>query len=423
MKKIFFFLIVLPFMIYSQTLNGRVSSSYYSFERYSLPGISQTYVRAYQTMNMSLNKGNFSLKTRIALEGDIVNPLEKDPRIRLYNFILEYRKLFGVVTAKVGRQSLFNSLAGGAYDGVSLKLSKYGISLSTLIGVNVPPYQKIALSDSYKDNYVFYSKLKITAIKTLNLSFSFINKNYKPIEYSAYRLDSLLNPIQYLVRKNSTQFTYVSGEFNFTPKNNLSLFSKLDYDLNFEQISKVVLRGRMEVVKNLGVNLYYNYRAPRIRYNSIFSVFDFANTQEIEAGFDYKYSPTITFNGNFGFVQFKDANSQRVNVGVITRYVSFNYRKTFGFAGELDAFSFSAGKPFLNNLIVPTIGFSYTDYKLAYNENKNKLVSFLAGVNIRPWKRLSLGLQGQYLNNKFYNNDFRVFLRINYWFSTKLGVI
>ena len=65
----------------------------------------------------------------------------------------------------------------------------------------------------------------------------------------------------------------------------------------------------------MGINLYYNYRAPQIRYNSIFAVFDFGNTHEIEGGIDYKINKDFTVYGKFGNVDYKDENSQRITLG------------------------------------------------------------------------------------------------------------
>lgn len=85
----------------------------------------------------------------------------------------------------------------------------------------------------------------------------------------------------------------------------------------------------------------------KIRYNSIFAVFDYGNTQEIELGADYQISKTFTLLGKFGNVQYKDENSQRVGLGISTAYGNINYRKTFGYAGELDAVSLYTGYTFL----------------------------------------------------------------------------
>ena len=157
-----------------------------------------------------------------------------------------------------------------------------------------------------------------------------------------------------------------------------------------------------------------------IRYNSIFSVFDYGNTQEIEAGAGYKILDWLSVNGAFGYVNYSDENSSRLNIGVSSKYGTLSYRKTLGYAGELDALSLYTAYSFLNNLITPSIGLSLTKYKLSKDDNANDLITFLGGVNVRPWRMLSADLQGQFLKNKIYKNDFRLLFKINYWFNTNL---
>jgi hypothetical protein len=69
------------------------------------------------------------------------------------------------------------------------------------------------------------------------------------------------------------------------------------------------------------------------------------------------------------------------------------------------------------------VGVSYTTYKLSENEEKNNLITVLAGVNYRPFRVLSVDLQGQYMNNKIYKEDYRFFLKVNYWFNTNLNLM
>ncbi len=424
MKKLIVILMIIgvPLLTAAQSLNGYFSSSLYSFQRYQNTNESNTFVRTYQQLWMNFSRGNYSLKTKLNFEGDIKTPLESDPRLRFYNLYFEARKIFGLMRVRIGRQPLFNSVAGGLYDGLNLRLRKYGFELTGYYGGNVPAYQKLALTDSWSNDFVLGGSLKYRGIENLILGVSYIDKNFKPVEYKTERLDSLLNPIQYLVRKNSNQYEYVSTEAGYYLGEKFRANARLDYDLNFEEISKVELSGRIKALENLDVELYYNYREPRIRYNSILSVFNYGNTQTIEGGLNYKVNKALTLVGKYGYVKYRDDNSQRVTLGFYTGFGSVMYRKNFGFAGELDAISVSAARSFLKGRLTPTFGLSYSEYKLSQESAKNKLVTLIAGLNIRPWRTFSFDIQGQYLNNKFYNNDFRIFVKVNHWFNTKLSL-
>ncbi len=424
-QTIYFFGIVFLFVstIKAQNIKGRITSSLYAFERYSSVESSGQYLRAFQTLNLNVGKSNYSFKTRINFESNIINPLERDPKLRFYNLYFEARNIYNIASVKIGRQPLYNSVAGGLIDGISLKLKYSGFGLNGYFGGNVAPYQKLEFTDDLFNDYIAGAKLSITVIKNLKVDLSYIDKNFKPVEYHALRLDENLNPVQILIQKESNQFRFASAALTYKLKNILRVHTKFDYDLNFETASKFMVSARYQQIENLGISLFYNFREPRIRYNSIFAVFNYGNTQEIEGGLDYKINNKITLYGKFGNVTYKDDNSQRLTVGVNSNYGSFSYRKTFGYAGELDALSIYAAKTFLNGLVTPSLGLAYTSYKLSPEAETNKIVSFLGGVNIRPWKLWSFDLQGQYFNNKIYKNDLRLFLKINYWFNTNLNLL
>jgi hypothetical protein len=68
--------------------------------------------------------------------------------------------------------------------------------------------------------------------------------------------------------------------------------------------------------------------------------------------------------------------------------------------------------------LTPSVGISYTNYQLFTDSETNHLTTLLAGFNYRPMRILSFDIQGQYMDNKIYRNDFRLFFKANYWFNT-----
>ncbi len=427
MKRLVFLFGIIIFLnsgVFAQSINGRFTSSLYSFERFDTLNTSTTYARTYQMLNLNINQGNYSLRSYINFESDLSKDIKLDPLLRFYNLYFEARKIFGAATVKIGRQPLFNSVAGGIYDGINLDVKKGDYKITGYYGGNVPAYQKLKVTNDWSNDFIYGGKITTTALDNFQMALSFVNKNFRVQDYYATRLDADLNPITVLIRNNSNQYKFASGEIDYDLKDALSINTKLDYDLNFDEVSKVEFYGNYEKISNLRLNLYYNYREPRIRYNSIFSVFDYGNTQEIEAGADYILSKTFTITGKVGDVIYKDETSQRATIALATNYGTLSYRKTFGYAGELDAVSVYSAYSFLDGLVTPSVGLSYITYKLSPDDkSKNNLTTLLAGCNYRPWKLLSFDLQGQFLNNKIYKNDFRVFFKINYWFNTILGLM
>ncbi len=407
-------------LIFAQNINGRLSSSLYTFERYDSLNSSENYLRAYEMLNLNLNYDKISVRSYLNLETDVMTKMDTDPRLRFYNLYLEARDLMDIATVKLGRQPIINSVAGGIYDGASVTLKKDEYKLNAYFGGSIPAYQKFELIENFGDNLLYGGKFTTSIIPDFQVGVGYVNKNFQPQKYTASRLDPELNLIQVDIENKSNQYEFVTGEVNYNQKGLVSIFTRYDYDINFNQTSKFEFDARTDAVENWGLNLYYNYRQPKIRYNSIFAVFDYGNTQEIELGADYKINSMFTVTGKFGNVQYKTENSQRLGIGLATSYGNINYRKTFGYAGELDAVSLYSGYTFFDGLLTPSVGLSYTSYKLSPDAETNNLTTLLVGTNIRPFRMLSFDLQGQYTDNKIYKNDLRLFFKLNYWFNLNL---
>jgi len=337
-KKLFLpalFTLITFLTSYSQNINGRISSSVYAFERAASLTESDMFLRGYETLVLNVNEGNYSLRTRMNFETNFGDALENDPRFRLYNLYFEARNIFDIASVKVGRQPIFNQIVGGLFDGANVKFNLYNFTLQGYFGGNVPPYQDVEITDDWNNNRILGGKLFYRGLEDFKFGLAYVDKNFAPVEYEAQRLDINLNPITVLIQQNSNQFKYGTASISY-----YGLFdadARVNYDFNFEELSKVEFNGRYDqIIKNLGLNLYYHYRAPQIRYNSIFAVFDYGNTQEIEGGLDYKINNDFTVYGKFGNVEYKDDNSQRVSLGLNTSYGSLNFRNTFGYAGELN---------------------------------------------------------------------------------------
>ncbi len=402
----------------AQNLNGRFTSSLYSFERFDTVNSSETFFRIYQTLNLNLNYKNFSLRTRSNFESNIGNLLDADPRIRFYNFYLEARNLLNFVTLKIGRQPLIAPIAGGLFDGINLKVKYSAFSLSGFYGGNVPAYQKFDLIDDISNNYVLGGRFETVALRNFRFGISYIDKNYKPLDYYAERLNENLDLITVLIQSKSNQYKYISADANYNYKQLVDINARYEYDLNYKETSKFEFDSRVKATKDFGINFYFNQREPKIRYNSIFSVFDYGNSREIEGGIDYNVSNLYTFIFKYGDVKFGSEHSSRITMGANTNFGSLTYRKTFGETGELDAISLFAARTFLEGLLIPSLGISYTNYKLSKDDNINTITSFLAGINFKLGRNFSFDLQGQYFNNKIYKNDLRLMFKMNYLFNT-----
>ena len=211
MKKILFCSIALSLILtssYAQNLNGRFSSAIYSFERFDTVNASSTYLQAYEMLMLNLNKDNYSLRTYLNFEGDLSQDLKDFPRVRFYNLYFEARKVLDAFTIKLGRQPIINSVAGGLFDGLNIDYRNGDYKFTGYYGGNIPAYQKFDVTDNWSHDFLAGGKFVTTALKNFRLGLSYINKNFKPEEYTATRLDADLNPIQVLIRNNSSQYQF-----------------------------------------------------------------------------------------------------------------------------------------------------------------------------------------------------------------------
>jgi len=418
MKKIILLIFVLPLIIHAQNFNGRFTSSFYTFQRFDNLQNSDSYIRNTEAVYLNFNYDKISLRTRMNFETNLGNTLDNDPRLRFYNLYLEARDILDFATIKIGRQPLFTPVSGGLFDGVNLKLKYSDYALTAYYGGNLPAYQKFEFLKDLSDNYVMGARFDANPIEHLNLALSYIDKNFKAMDYEALRMDEALDPVKILIMQKSNQFKFASGELSYELPNWFDASALFEYDLNYMEPSKFEANGRFWITNEIGVTGYFNWREPKIRYNSIFSVFNFGHTEEYEGGVDYKINNNLTVFGKFGNVKYEDENSSRLTLGASTNLGSISYRKNFGYAGELDNISIYAAKSFVEGFITPSIGLAYTSYKLSKDDETNNITSVLAGVNVHPWQKWAFDLQGQYFNNKIYKNDFRLLFKINHWFNT-----
>ena len=196
MKKLIIFLVFgAAVSITAQNINGRFSSSLYTFERYDSVNSSENYLRAYEMLNLNLNYDKISVRSYLNFETDVLTEMKNDPRLRFYNLYFEAREILNLATIRLGRQPIINSVAGGVYDGASLTLKKNDFKLNAYFGGSVPAYQKFELIENFGDNLLYGGKVSTTIIPNFQVGVGYVNKNFQPMSYSALREDTLLMPI------------------------------------------------------------------------------------------------------------------------------------------------------------------------------------------------------------------------------------
>jgi hypothetical protein len=121
-------------------------------------------------------------------------------------------------------------------------------------------------------------------------------------------------------------------------------------------------------------------------------------------------------------VKYIDDRSFRYTVGIANQYASASYRRNRGYAGELDAVSAQGAYPLLGRKLIPTLGVSYSSYKLTASDKTDNALAATGGVIARPLQLLSIDVQAQYITNTIYKNDVRLYAGLTFWISHNLNL-
>jgi len=166
----------------------------------------------------------------------------------------------------------------------------------------------------------------------------------------------------------------------------------------------------------------YTFRSPRLPWNSIFSVFNVEDNQELEAGVHYRHSRGMRFYVNSALVLYNDASSIRFSAGSSTRFGSLNYVHRSGYAGLLNGVNAALYYPMRRGELLPSLMLSWAAYKLDSDAAEmNNLLSAALGLRYSPRRLFSIDSQLQLLSNTYYKIDSRFLFRLQYWFANTTG--
>jgi hypothetical protein len=418
-----------PSTLVAQLFQARFVTSGFAWQRQDTVGQSSNHFYGHQTIQFSLAGEHLSLYTYVQGFNDLAGPVKYDPQFRLYNFYLKATNLADMVDISLGRQTVFAGVGVGSMDGglASVKLWNSRVRVLGYYGVLPPPQQKVELIGDKKNNFMTGGQIVVNPIDAARVSVSYLRRNILPEAYSAIRRDSLFNPYRLEIRPSASTEEYLGGDVDVEYAETFSGYARYDYDLKFEKTSRLQLFTRLHVYDRITVTGEYLSREPRLSYNSFFSVFAFNTLREYEIGFEYAFAkPWTTIGqvyGKFGSVSYgDDESSQRITVGLSGKHGSLSLTRNLGYAGELSGASLSAGYPLFERTLTPTLLFSFARYKLSENAALENVLSVAVGAVYRPWPSLSLDTQLQWIQNKVYQNDVRLFLRANYVLSQQLNL-
>lgn len=425
-------LLVLPILLlvflasaFSQMFQARVVSSAYAWQRHDTVGQKSDHLFGHQSIQLSIAGENLSFHTYAQGFNDFSGPVKNDAQYRLYNLYFKWTNLFDVLSLSLGRQAVFAGVGNGTIDGGTASLKFFDSKLKVLgyYGALPPPRQKVEMIGDKKNNFMTGAQIVAAPVEYGQVSLSFVNRRIQSEPYSALRRDSLFNPYLTEIKPTAMAEKYVSGDASVDYEDFVSGYVRYDYDIEAEKNSRIQLFTRVKVLEPLSVTGEYIQREPRISYNSIFSVFAYNTLKEYEVGVEYALTGACQVFAKYGSVSYGDDDSQRLTVGANGKHVSVSFSRDIGYAGELNAASANCGYPLLDNMLTPTLMVSYAKYKLSESSSSlDAAISAALGLTYRPLKVLSFDTQVQWIQNKIYKNDVRLFLRGSFLLSQRLDI-
>jgi hypothetical protein len=353
---------------------------------------------------------------------DFAGPQKNDPSFRMYSISLKARQLLDLLDVQLGRFYVFSGAARGLIDGFSVKASPFQkkLSISGFYGRLAPADRSIALNDA--GNTMIGLHISGQPTDALHASLSFARKQFSQKSYRAIRTDSLFNPLPIDFNPAKRTEDIVSADARYDVEGYGDVYARYDYDVETKAMARMNAFGRFRVREDLAVTAEYLQREPRIYYQSIFSVFAYSTIKDINAGLEYGLTEKWNLFANYGTISYGNESSQRITVGVNGDYISASFSKNISDRSDLDAASINAGYPLLNNMLTPTLLVSYAHYKLDESAPTHDAIGVAGGLVYRPLSSLIIDTQVQWMNNKVYANDVRLFLRVSYVVSQRLNL-
>ncbi len=408
---------------FGQALSGRFVTSFYSYQQYDTTNAAKMNLLGFEAMQLNFGQGNYQLHTYILATNDFFTQLPSDPLLRAGNLYLEARNVANAVDLKLGRQPVFSEVGVSSFDGLSAKANLLSNEVSVVaFGGALPPIdERFELNSDLKNNTLYGGQVSYSPLENFRVAGSYVDKNFKPPGYYAYRLTDLENTPSFgdsvYIDPSAAAYQFVSGNVLYY-NDNFSGYFRLDYDLNFDYFDQSELSLRYSPITSLWANVEYFHRNSRLPFNSIFSVFDHTGTDEYDFGLNYTLIPSVSAFASISKVYYTGANSTQFSIGANIYLFSINFSHNDGFAGNLNGLNAQFMYPLMKDRLVFIASASATDYKILQESSlpMNRLYSGSLGFTYRPINLLSINLQGQYYQNPVYKDDVRGYLQVNYYF-------
>lgn len=398
-----------------QRVNGRLITSVYTWKQYDTVGVSKKFARGFQSVLLDVTQGDFSLHGNFQGAAMLQHKLDELPDYRLYYGYAQWKNIGNVADVSLGRLPFFVGVGSGTIDGAltRFRVAEDKLRVTVYGGANTPLDLTVKQWGPVRKDFTLGGQV-LSSLENLRLGLSYMNRQRgRPGYWTTLRPDTVY------VDPNETKEQYASGDASYS-LTDASFHARYDYNVDYGKTQRAQMEIRYYPTESWAVSANYIHRAPRLPFNSFFAVFNVPTSDEVEGGVDYTLESRIRLFVRGAFVQYVDDRSFRYTLGIANDYASASYRGSTGYAGELNAVSLQGAYPLCDRMLIPNVGVSYTSYKLNAADNTENTLAAVLGVTARPMQLLSFDIQGQWLKNKVYKNDLRLYAGLNLWFTEQL---
>ena len=396
------------------TLSGRLTTSAYSWEEMGIDRSASRHVRVFQSVMLNarrLGGTPLSFHTYGYVSGDLSDEVDGRRRYRIYHAYLRWHSQGrSGLDLTLGRQRVHDGVGFGTIDGLRFQVvPRQEVKFSAYAGTLTPVVSEEGIG-TWDEGHLWGGQI-LFDIRDTSVGVSFAERAREPIPYIRSGQYSGVR-----IQNGARQFRRLGADARREMGKGIELYGRLDLDAEAWEVHEVEVAGRVRATPKLRLSAEYRHRKPTLYLNSILSVFEASNDQEVGGRLSYQVSPQVAISVNGTRVIVEDDGSWRLGLGLTVPNGYVGYSRRIGYGGENDAVALALEHPLSAQLALRANG-SVSSYRpFAEQRTRDRALAGSAGLTYRPRRGLSFDVEGQALHNTYYASDVRVFLRGSYWF-------
>ena len=410
-----------------QTIQGRLTTSLYAWERDPTDSTEANHLRAYQLGIFHLDglgDRRLSFHTYVRAHGDLSADVNELANFRVFNLYGQWKDPGHGYEVRMGRMRVYAGVGNVAIDGGfgSYRAADFA-TLEAYAGVQ-PPFDGEAEVTSW-DNRAYGGRLTLShRPRDLKLALSFARRNRETIDYT--------QPGVYtgrLLALPAGQEELYGADFSWRIRPGATFYHRLELDRVQRRLKwGSAILTLAPPAEPWTADLEYFHRAPSLYGNSLLSVFDQEDYDEISGRVGYQITPELRLFSHLAATLYDGDNSERFGMGIERTgertSSSLSYSRRAGYGGDLHSVVAAYQHAVGEGLTLRGQG-GLSIYKLVAEQDERNL-SFVAalGGEVRPRRNLAIDVELQNLTQDLHTQaafagntfDLRGHLRVTYWF-------